>query len=242
MTDRMRPTEVRKYLTQRENRLTNKMYAGVQQCMNTDSSPAERGMGWRSALDAATDKSQAALLMQSMLLPRPAEQASLLSYTQNDRIYLQKASPLLDAVVESGEVYSHAAYAIAEYFVNSGTHQLNPEQMVAVARLFPPRGNESPEDYNARVDAMPLTNMVPGKTEGETWTMRREISDMLEIEAQLERKYLLPAFGKTISIRDLTKISAHCLRMVHEAATAEGLAAIQQRDAEMLVLFLFPNN
>ncbi len=220
-------------ITSREDSLTDSIHASIQQCINPWLSAEERGRGWAQALNAGTDKRIAAQQVRGSLFPRPDGQTTIFSYPQQDIQWLRGLSPELEQLMKTGEVYSHAAYAIGEYFVRIGKHNLSPEQVVAVARLFPPRGNESPEDYNARVNAMPLSNLVPGKSEEEVWTMRREIIDLLEIEAQLERKYVIPAFGRTININDLTVAAANVLHLIHQAATEEGVQAIKDWEKQI---------
>ncbi len=234
MTDIIRAVEARARLLSQEHQLTGKIHAGIQQCINVGLSPVEQGRGWAQALNAGTDKRFAAQQVNTSLFPRPVGQPALFAYTRRDSEWLKNISPPLEQVMQTGEVYSHAAYAIGEYFIRTGNHNLSSDQVIAVAHLFPPRHNESPEEYNARVNAMPLANHVPRKSNEETWTMRREILDVLEIESQLERKYVLPAYGRTIHISDFTIAAANTLRMVHLAATPEGVDAIHQQDRQIV--------
>ncbi len=221
-------------LIHRENLLTEKINTGIKTCINANLSLDERGRGWGNALQAAADKQFSAQQINSHLYPRPQDQKALFTYDQQDSNWLQQLSPELENAVQSGEVYSHAAYAIGEYFARTGYHQLSPEQLRAVVHLFPPRGVETPEQYNERINALPLENLVPGKSLDESWIMRREILDILDLEAKLEHQYILPAFGQTMHISDFTVVAANCLRMVHEAATDDGMERMKQRDVQLI--------
>lgn len=219
-----------------ENKLTRNIYSLVQQSRSPSYSLIDRAKAWKEALLTVIDKHFVKLDVQQNL--RPAEYHELLidkSFYLDDSV-LESYSPELKRIVDSGQVHIHAAYAILEYFLRTNYHSLSTDQIVELAQKFPPASPGEPfARYKARVENAATDKLITGKSPEESWVIRREVMDILEITDHIHKKYLQQHAGKrTIFITDLMRISADALRTVYMASTRLGAAEIRKRDEALL--------
>ncbi len=222
-------------LTQ-ENSLTQHIYQTVQQSRNLRLSIKDRANAWKSALDLVTNKQVIAINVNQNTRPSQYNEPLIDNSPVVDGRVLESYCPPLKALVDKGEINTQATYAILEYFLRTGYHGLNANQTIALARQFPPqRPNQSFAEYKTSVDQTNSTKVIPNRTAEESWTMGREIMDLLEITDNIRAKYLQKHAGKrTIFITDLMRISAEALRTVYLASTRLGAAEIRKRDEALL--------
>lgn len=228
------PAEVgREQLIQREQTITRNIHQSVLQCMNTKLPPAERGNGWANALRLVGDKT--VVHNEIRRAQRDISVGSeVIHRFDSDNHWLAETSPQLHELVTTNQTYDRAGFAIAQYFVIRGHHNLVPEQVSALAHAFPPRFSaETFDAYKGRVESVASDQIVPGRNTDENWLMRREILDILEITDNLERGQLQGKFGKTIGVKDITHIATNALQLVHQLATVDGLEQIQRNDTEL---------
>lgn len=220
----------------REKRLNRRIYEDMQKCMNVGLPIKDRTAAWENSLKTVINKKLIAVRVGQSLRPVEFNEPIIdKSYVVDDRV-LESYSPGLKALVDRGEVHTHAAFAIVEYFLRAKYHGLTDGQVVDIARIFPPRPNgETFEVYKERVEKTAQNFVVSGKSAEESWVIRREIMDLLEITELIKRKYLQMHTGKkTIFISDLMRISTEALRTVHQASSLIGVDEISQRDRQLL--------
>ncbi|MBI3576571.1 1-acyl-sn-glycerol-3-phosphate acyltransferase [Candidatus Gottesmanbacteria bacterium] len=215
-----------------EVKLTTQLYKYVQLARSKSLDVNLRNNAWISALEVITEKNfisaQVKQHLQNTYGKELSEKVSR-SPIIDDRV-LTSFSTKLRHMVDDGEVDTEAAFAILEYFLRTKYHNLLPEQVVGLAKQFPPRRNVPFHVYKQRVELIAAESVIPGKSLEESWLMRREVMDMLEITHNIKQRYLTTFRNKTISIVDLMRISADALRTVHKASSRLGTQEITERD------------
>lgn len=219
-----------------ENRMTQHIYQIVQQSRNLRLPIKDRANAWKSALDLATNKQAIVTNVNQNIRPAQYNEPLIDNSSIVDGRILESYCPPLKALVDKGEINTQAAYAILEHFLRTGYHGLDTDQIIALARQFPPqRPNQSFAEYKTSVEQINSTKVIPNRTAEESWIIGREIMDLLEITDHIRKKYLQKHAGKkTIFITDLMRISAEALRTVHLASTRLGAAEIRKRDDVLL--------
>ena len=218
----------------RENTVTEGIYANVQTCINNALPLDTRRAAWKKALQLVTKKQQVTIPLGQRLRPTDFNEPVMDKSFIDDRI-LEGFSPRLKTMVDRQEVNPQAAFAIVEYFLRPRYHGLSDEQAAEFARIFPPKPPNVPlTTYMSRIEAKTQKFTVSGKNAEESWTMKREIFDLIEIVDHIQRSYLSFAYGKTIYISDLMKISAEALHTIHMAGTRYGVKKVMQNDAKLL--------
>lgn len=220
---------------QKERVLTQRISQDVRTCMDTSKPLEARGAAWNNALNNVIDKYFIRLQLAQNIRPAEYKQPTIdKSFIVDERI-LESYSPILLKRVKRGEIDTQAAFAILEYFLRSDYHNLNEEQINSFSSMFPPMAHqENFGAYKHRVESEAANVIVPNKSPEETWVMRREILDMLEVSNNINRKVLSHTRGKTIYITDLMRISADALHTVHQASSISGMNQINVRDLDAL--------
>ncbi len=217
-----------------EHSRTDTIRDGVRACMNTSLSHERRSNGWKLALQTASEKEIIKQTLASGETNRMGNEP-LVSVTQQDELMLNKISSPLAYEAVNNRTDLIAGFAIGEYFMKNGYHQLSDEQAVNLSHHFPTRGTqESFEAYKQRVEASPPDNLIPGRSLNENWLMRREILDVMEIADHLATYVANERIGKKVSVVALVSAAANGLRLVHETATDTGVASVKARDEQFI--------
>lgn len=217
-----------------ENKLTEKIYSSVQKCMDIRLQGSERTGAWENALSTVVKKYSVGLRIGQGLRPAEYREPLIDKSLIDDRI-LEGFSPGLKVLVDRGEVNTQAAFAIVEYFLKTGRHNLSEKQVVSLVQKFSScPDNLSFKDYKLQREQDINNYCLPGKSQSETWGIRREAMDILEIANLIKARHLSYAFGKTIYVSDLVKAAVDGLNTIHMADTRLGVKKIMLRDRELL--------
>lgn len=226
---------VRPRLARRESHITKSIYGDIKKSMDARFPLRERNESWGKSLRNVVEKRSVRIAVNQNLRPAFFGETSIdKSHLIDDRV-LESYSPALKGVVDRWETNPQAAFAILEYFLRNKYHNLTDDQAVAAARLFPAQApGMSFETYKTNVEGMIQNQLIPGKSSEESWIMKREIMDMIEIADTIKRRYVDGKKRKTISITDLMRISAGSLRQIHQCNNLAGAVAVNKADEVML--------
>lgn len=215
---------------ERERKINSRLHQHVQDTMNEARPIPDRSNSWKKALESVVEKGVIKTRANQVL--RPAEyQEPLIDRSPIDDRILEAVSPELKKLTESGTVNPQAIFAITEYFSKTGYHNLTSEQAVELAKCFPQKQQTSPFDQYKKAAEEDISNKtITGKNPSESWVMRREIMDILEISDLITKSYYKSSIGKTVYISDLIKVAVEGLRMVHQSSTEAGHAELNVKD------------
>lgn len=210
--------------------VTKSLFDQLRITQNPHTPDSQRSHAWQTALDLVTDKRIVQQQVLQNVQPAQYKEPIIDKSIVDDRV-LESYSPELHSLLSTGKTDTYAAFAIIEYFLRTNYHGLDTSQIRTLGQLFRPRGqNEAFSAYKGAIETAAATIQIPGKNSEETWIMRREIMDMLEITDHIWNKQLSHVKGKTIHITDLMRISADALRTVHATATFTGAQRVIERD------------
>lgn len=217
-----------------EGQINNQIYRFVTSSMDASLPPMERGRAWGEALKEVVKKKAISYeVVHSQRSVQYGENIVDLSLT--DRRILEGFSPELKRAAEKGETNPQAAFAIVEYYLKPSFRNLLPDQAGALARAFPAKDPKiSFAQYKLSVEQKNQSFVIPGRSSQESWEIKREIMDLLEIADHITKRLLSLPPKRTTFTSDLMRIAAQALRMVHLASTRLGLKRLERQDQELL--------
>lgn len=221
---------LQKPILEQELKSTKTLFDAVRLAQNPTVPIEKRGEAWTQALDVVTDKRY--VKQQVMQNVQPAQyHEPIIDTSMIDTRIIENYSSELSSLLSQGKTDTHASFAIVEYFLRTNYHHLNGEQITALAQTFRPRQlQESFQSYKTAIEHGNQTLVLPDKTADESWVIRRETMDLLEITDHIKTKYLAGLKGKTIHISDLMRVSADALHTVHTAGSFMGAQRINEQD------------
>lgn len=219
---------------EQEGRVNKQIYRAVTRSMNTSLPPMERGRTWGEALKEVVKKK--AISYEVVHAQRSAEYGEeIVDVSLADKRILEGFSPQLKKAVEKGEANPQAAFAIVEYYLKPGFRNLLPDQVVSLARAFPPKDPKiSFGQYKFNLEQKNQNLVIPGRSAQESWEIKREIMDLLEIADHITKRLLSLPPKRTIFTSDLMRITAGALQIVHMASTRLGIKRLEKQDQELL--------
>lgn len=219
----------------KEHKINKQIYEKIQINRNSQLDPRFKGDNWQEILQLVTSKKKTGMEIGQSLRPALLREPVIdISYVVDRRV-LGSYSPELIDLLNSNQANPEAIFAVLEYFMRDKYHNLSGSQAREVASLFPPtHPNEDFDKYKQRVDLVIQDRNISGKDPGESWIIKREVFDMLEIVDNIKKTHLPQKPGKkTIFITDLMRVAGNALRTAHEASSRMGVQRINARDEQL---------
>lgn len=219
----------------KEYEINKAIYEKIQFNRKSDVDPQIKGNGWQEILKLVTSKKKTEIEIGQSLRPALLNEPIIDVSHVVDRRVLGSYSPELLDLLNSNQANPEAVFVVLEYFMRDKYHNLSGAQAREVATLFPP--TQPSEDFGAyrqRVDPAIQDRNISGKDSGESWIIKREVFDMLELIDNIKTVHLPQKSGKkTIFITDLMRVAGNALHTAHEASSRMGVQRINARDEQL---------